>query len=581
MEIKCTEKNCKNIAVLSDSESRVLSRCKKHKQLNDFYFSVEKKQIYRWNGKYWRLMCQHECCMKQPVFGKKGTKNAIFCVEHKEINHVNVKSKRCQHECCMTIPVFGKKGTTNKIFCVEHKEINHVNVTDKKCQHEGCMTIPGFGKKGTKNAIFCVEHKEINHVNVTNKKCQHEGCMTTPVFGKKGTKNAIFCVEHKEINHVNVTNKKCQHEGCMTIPGFGKNGTKNAIFCFEHKEINHVNVTHKKCQHEGCMTIPGFGKNGTKNAIFCVEHKEINHVNVTNKKCQHEGCMTIPGFGKKGTKNAIFCVEHKEINHVNVTNKKCQHNSCTKRANFGPLFLPKIHCSAHKNQNEYIKNNPKCEDCNGQPFYTDDGTNYPKRCEKHKKISKDVNIIEKKCTSCELPNFINDKEGLCNDCRDFKIMKTNKKKENIMKNFLNDNDVEFKSNDKIPDGSCFRYRPDFLIDNGDHIIVLENDENQHKTYACECEISRMINIFNDQGGMPLTIIRFNPDSYKDQFGKTIRANNSRFKELLCVINALKLHPPYKTHGKIFTVCYLFYDGYDKTIKLYNLDYENHKLELLE
>ena len=52
-----------------------------------------------------------------------------------------------------------------------------------------------------------------------------------------------------------------------------------------------------------------------------------------------------------------------------------------------------------------------------------------------------------------------------------------------------------------------------LFELNDKIIILECDEHQHKDRACVCEQTRMINIGQIFGGLPVYFIRFNPDNY--------------------------------------------------------------------
>ena len=53
--------------------------------------------------------CKFEDCKKIPSFGVKNTKEAIYCVEHKEVDHVNIIDKTCL--LCDKLPVFGIRGT--------------------------------------------------------------------------------------------------------------------------------------------------------------------------------------------------------------------------------------------------------------------------------------------------------------------------------------------------------------------------------------------------------------------------------------------------------------------------------------
>jgi hypothetical protein len=81
--------------------------------------------------------------------------------------------------------------------------------------------------------------------------------------------------------------------------------------------------------------------------------------------------------------------------------------------------------------------------------------------------------------------------------------------------------TEFKDIEMVFDKSTgeSRKRPDVLIDCKTHCIVIECDENQHKSY--DCENRRTMEIFQDLGNRPLVLIRFNPDSYVENSGKKI------------------------------------------------------------
>jgi hypothetical protein len=75
---------------------------------------------------------------------------------------------------------------------------------------------------------------------------------------------------------------------------------------------------------------------------------------------------------------------------------------------------------------------------------------------------------------------------------------------------------------KIKDG-CTRRRPDLLLDMGTHIIIVEIDENKHSGYDCYCEHKRLMEISQDLQHRSIVFIRFNPDSYKDQSGMTVKS----------------------------------------------------------
>jgi hypothetical protein len=84
--------------------------------------------------------------------------------------------------------------------------------------------------------------------------------------------------------------------------------------------------------------------------------------------------------------------------------------------------------------------------------------------------------------------------------------------------------LKYKHN-KVPNGTkCGRERPDFVFKFVDRIVILEVDENQHKSYPEECERIRMFNITQSFGGKPVFWIRYNPDSFKSKNEKQKKSN---------------------------------------------------------
>ena len=65
---------------------------------------------------------------------------------------------------------------------------------------------------------------------------------------------------------------------------------------------------------------------------------------------------------------------------------------------------------------------------------------------------------------------------------------------------------------KIEDGCSIR-RPDLMLDLGFQVLIIEIDENQHKSYEKSCENKRLMQISQDLGHRSIIFIRFNPDGY--------------------------------------------------------------------
>ena len=242
-----------------------------------------------------------------------------------------------------------------------------------------------------------------------------------------------------------------------------------------------------------------------------------------------------------------------------LLSKHCHYENCSTRPSYGELYRKKKHCSKHRKNNEYINNNPKCEEigCKEMPCYTDTKENYPKRCENHEKKG-DRNVVEKKCKNCGLSFYLND-ECLCNDCHEYinHIVKERKEKQVnkiVLKKFRKPTSIDI-----IPKNSCFKYRPDMVWDFGTHIAILEIDENQHKTYECLCEQSRMVNITQDFGSLPVVWVRFNPDMFVDNNGVKHSANiNNRMENVVSVLKMCENHVPVY----LCSVVYLYYDGFN-------------------
>jgi hypothetical protein len=134
-------------------------------------------------------------------------------------------------------------------------------------------------------------------------------------------------------------------------------------------------------------------------------------------------------------------------------------------------------------------------------------------------------------------------------------------KQNTVKDFLDANHVNYQSYDKILDnGECNKLRPDFVIDCLTHCIIVEVDENQHKSVSYGCEVSRMINI-HGAIGLDTLFIRYNPDKYKGSKNVT---EKDRLDALLRWIQHYSIHS--NLNGHHLSTIKLFYDGNNQEIQ---------------
>lgn len=164
------------------------------------------------------------------------------------------------------------------------------------------------------------------------------------------------------------------------------------------------------------------------------------------------------------------------------------------------------------------------KDCNKSASYNYLNKTKCLYCSKHKSADM-FDVINKRCELCDLTRPDKKYNNLCSSCFYFKnpnhkLTRNHKTKENQIISDLNKKLDNIIIQDKIVSNGCSKRRPDGLIRLNDYNIIIEVDENQHKNYSCENK--RLMEIFNDLGNSPLTIIRFNPDSYKED-KKTIKS----------------------------------------------------------
>jgi len=390
----------------------------------------------------------------------------------------------------------------------------------KKCEHEGCDSRPSFNIKGGKGR-FCSQHKTVEMVDVRSKRCEHEGCDSQPSFDIKGSKTGRFCAAHKTAEMVNVISKQCEHEGCDSRPSFDIKGGKGR-FCAEHKSNEMVNVKNKRCEHEGCDSRPSFDIKGGKGR-FCSQHKSNEMVDVKHKRCEHEGCQTGASYGIPGHQKS-HCFPHRQKGMIRRPNAKCCHSKCKEMAIWGTNWVP-THCEAHK-------------------------------------TPEDKNLVERPCASCGLM-YVLDDSNKCEYCNPESFEISRLAKQNALMSYLDNRGLSGESTDKkIDNGICSTERPDRVYDLGDKILVLECDENQHQDRACLCEQTRMVNIGQSFGGIPVYFIRFNPDDYSPENDrKNPEELNKRYKLLGDLIFDIK-NNKHSMPQDLVSAIYLYYDGWN-------------------
>jgi hypothetical protein len=365
--------------------------------------------------------------------------------------------------------------------------------------------------------------------------CEFDDCKKQPTYGILGSKKAKFCKDHADLTkYIDIKHKTCKDPNCSKRPSYGKLETGIPEYCKIHAadQEGYVDVTHKRCKEKDCLIRPTFGKLGQK-AEYCVKHIDgkVGYVDVVSILCKEVNCSKQARFGKINSKKSEYCATHaaNKEGYVDIKSNMCIHEEkgkrCTIRAHYGiPGYQPE-YCTTHK-KDKMIQHSAKykdgfitCEICDGKIHYTE---NYCSGCKLY--------LVEEKTVK-------------------------RKNKELAIKNLLNEHKIEF-THDLTVKGGCSKKRPDFIINVEWGTIILEVDEFQHnkKSYPCECEISRMKQLYFDVGVNNLLFVRYNPDPYIVIPGQKEYKSLARQNYLIKYLKNLTKHIN-------LGVVYLFYDGF--------------------
>jgi hypothetical protein len=437
---------------------------------------------------------------------------------------------RCRGLDCNTQGVFNLPDEPRGGYCKKHKTDEMIDVFNPKCSSDDCSKQPCFNFQGERKGLYCRDHKLEGMVDIKERIiCGHNGCTTRAVFNNENEKVPKYCVRHKESSMIDITKKTCQVPDCTTHPIFGLPG-ESAKFCKIHKDASMVDVFHtQRCVENACDIRPSFNIPGETISMYCTMHKKPGMVDILERRrCLVENCTRRPHFNQVGGKKGIYCAEHKISGMIDVISLKCKY--CLKSPIFGYKGEKAQVCLDHKRDGMVDVRHVMCKTfmCDTRP------------------------IRDGYCARCYIYTF-----------PESKVTRNFKTKELAVREFITGAFPNLTIiHDKRVD--CFLYRPDFSIDMGSHIVIIENDENQHERYDTSCENKRLMSIFQSFNSRPLTVIRFNPDRYDNikscwgANGKLIgdgSAWRTRLEVLRVEIARAISAPPQKE----VNVIHLFYD----------------------
>lgn len=447
----------------------------------------------------------------------------------------------------------------------------------KSCKKDGIKKYASHGYKEDNKLINCGQcaKKIVGMINLKEKRycieCGKEKDekgdkkQVRANFGFIKDKKATYCETHKLNNMINIYKKTCIYDGCTTSPSFGY-VEKEATHCKEHKYIDMKNVIEKLCKD--CDTQAGYGYRYDMKKIYCSTHKKEGMEYLKkSKRCIVDNCKTPAVYGKNN--EVIYCGKHKylDVEVKDILKPICiykfnNNKKCETRANYGNHIEKNIYCARHYDKKIHwkLKTCIYSKTCKETAIYSETGNYEYDYCEYHKPDNY-KSYLEGKCKTCGF-NFVLDEEGFCLISCTKKYRERIKFSENEMNKFFELNNFIY-IRDKQIDNSLSGSRPDFVFELKNGILIVENDEYQHKSRPCSCEQKRMIGIHNDifskKNIINVHFIRFNPDTYKTNKPESLSKRLIKLCDL--IIDIVNTADFFDKNPKL-SVRYMYYDNSD-------------------
>jgi hypothetical protein len=347
-------------------------------------------------------------------------------------------------------------------------------------------------------------------------------CNKRAWYNKRYDKVPMYCRNHKTTDMYHCYKQLCTDYSICNIYASYNYKDKDPMFCKKHAEIDMINVADLKCKTCN-KKRPNYNYIGMP-AKFCKKCSLDKMINVKSKLCV--SCeKKQPTYNYEGS-SALYCSTCKHKNMVNVKDKKCI--ICKKSKpyfssvdNNNPIYCGKCKPNGYVNLRNLL-----CIICNkSQPSFNIHGlkAEYCNKC----KTTDMVNVKHKKCDYCQYIRANPKYKPHCALCYYFlnpnsEFTRNYKIKENTIMKFVKESYPNCILDSTIA-GGCSKRRPDGLIEFNLFSIIIEIDEDSHKSYEDICENRRLMEIYQDLSFKPLRVIRFNPDNYKEKDGKTTKS----------------------------------------------------------
>jgi hypothetical protein len=394
------------------------------------------------------------------------------------------------------------------------------------------------------------------------------------VYNIKG-ESPEYCVNCKLPNMCSVVSKFCEICGEVQAK-FGLKGGQ-VIRCHTCKTDDMINKKETLC--EKCNQSRAHYNVEGKPPRRCYLCKDDGMVATGTTLCVT--CKSRQAYYNFKGKPAKYCSDCSKDEMENVKRKICQTKGCDKTAEYGLPGTQPNSCSPHKTDGMLYRPRKRCSEPSCKHPATH-GITTPDTCETHSKTDY-ILLTERQCNQCQRLDVLN-AQGVCvNFCSldelDRKYKKHLKQKEDAIRKLFQkelqlDQTVIQTWEDSVVDSSCTRRRPDFVFHCGTHVVIVEVDEHQHKSYS-NCgstreekirgENRRMFEIFQSfqslhtDSVIPVLFIRYNPDAYTIQ-GRKGKTSDKQRRETLVrwVQQSLGINPLDSVPDPL-SVLYLYYD----------------------
>jgi hypothetical protein len=132
----------------------------------------------------------------------------------------------------------------------------------------------------------------------------------------------------------------------------------------------------------------------------------------------------------------------------------------------------------------------------------------------------------------------------------------NKKEWSVIRYIKKHIKIPFDHNKNTSVKECSNRRPDVFFELSKHCVIVEIDENQHKSYQEICECARINQIVSSIGGKSVIFIRYNPDK---SYNKKKEFKIEQIEKLETLIEIIKEELVEEYNTFCVKMIQLFYD----------------------